>query len=766
MKLIYTLCYFIIVVFMVSCIVYAKRKKDITSRVLIYLHGTVLLAATNYLIYMWCGNKTVATFFYGLYNLNMPWIVTYVGGLTFYLSGLYRRKKIMKSIFVVFGITAVLDALSEIGNTVFNHLFKLNGFVDKAGVVYWVPEFSVYNLTHLLYCYVIVVCVIGVIIWQSKKTSKIYRSRYLCLLSIFAACVILNMICLKLKLFIDFSPVFYGLLSTFTSFMILKAIPEDLVAVMMRSVSENIKSGIACFDINGKCVYINKVARVIFKVKRNGLIVVEEYRDKVLAERCQDKHSVIFEDKFVINEETHTYSIEYKDFIDAKSMVIGSYLKFDDRTHDIKRLENEIYKGSHDVVTGLLNRRAFFSKASEIIQSNPGIDFYLVATDIENFKLINDLFGAEIGDKILIAQAQMLSLANFENCVHGRIAGDRFAMLIPKAKFNQKMAVVNTRKIQNLLPEVKYKMNMYLGVYEVTDRDEPAEKMYDKACQAIESIHGDYELTLAFYDSKVTEKDLYEKTLLNTFQSSLDENRFVFFLQPLIGKDSGNIVGAEALCRWNHTSYGLIQPEDFLSVLEKTDAIFKMDSYIWRTACEKLADWKAQGKEDLFISVNISSKDFYFGNLYEIFTGLVEEFGIDPSRLKLEITESVIMKDIRRHKDIISRLRKYGFQIEMDDFGSGYSSLSVLKDIPMDVLKMDMEFLNQSESNETKLKIVKLAINMAKKLDMTVVAEGIECEEQVEALRDTQCDIFQGYYYSKPMAVNAFELKYLKGGEK
>ena len=234
------------------------------------------------------------------------------------------------------------------------------------------------------------------------------------------------------------------------------------------------------------------------------------------------------------------------------------------------------------------------------------------------------------------------------------------------------------------------------------------------------------------------------------------------YLQPLVRADR-TLKGAEALARWVHPARGLIMPVNFISVVEKTGLISKLDEYMWELAARKLREWKDIGRDNLTISVNISAKDFYYTDLYKTFTGLVEKYGIAPGNLNLEITETVLMSDLQHHMETLTRLQDYGFVIELDDFGSGYSSLNMLKDITADVLKIDMLFLRETEHTVRNRIILQSVISMAKQLGMAVITEGVETEEQLESLKKMGCELFQGYYFSRPIAVEEFEQKYIGG---
>lgn len=426
---------------------------------------------------------------------------------------------------------------------------------------------------------------------------------------------------------------------------------------------------------------------------------------------------------------------------------------------EVKRFREEQYIASHDSLTGLYSRESFFKKAEEIIRRNPQKKRYMVCTNIKNFKLANDLFGKEMGDKILVDQARMLAYAKYDECIHGRIAGDKFAMLIAKEDFNPKLAAENTSKLQYLVNDANYKLHILIGVYEIVDSGESAQVMCDKANIAIESIQGDYNQLIACYDEKMLDRLVHEKNVLSEFDDALKEGQFQMYLQPQIA-NSGVLIGAEAIVRWHHPTKGILMPNDFIGIIEDRGYIVKLDEYMWEQAAAKLSEWKKRGIEHISISVNVSPKDFYYLDLYKVFTALIEKYGIEPQMLNIEITETVFMHDIETHRAVIKKLREYGFSIEIDDFGSGYSSLNMLKDIEVDILKIDMAFLEETVAAERSRIIIRSVINMAKELGMTVITEGVRNKEHVDFLTEMGCDIFQGFYYAMPIAVQEFEERY------
>jgi EAL domain-containing protein (putative c-di-GMP-specific phosphodiesterase class I) len=316
-------------------------------------------------------------------------------------------------------------------------------------------------------------------------------------------------------------------------------------------------------------------------------------------------------------------------------------------------------------------------------------------------------------------------------------------------------------KVSNYINNAQYRLVILAGVYEIFDREAPVISMVDGAFLAIESIKDSFKNSIAYYGDMLRHEYLTEQKIIGEFEQALQAGQFAMFLQPVVNMDK-KLVIAEALVRWIHPDRGIITPGAFIPILEKTGYIYKLDMYIWEQAAKRLAYWSSLGHDELSISVNISVKDFYYIDLYETLVGLVEKYNIKPHRLKLEITESVFMTEKERQIDIINSLKEYGFLIEIDDFGSGFSSLNMLKEVPADILKMDMAFLSMGDKNAMKgRKIVNTIVALAKALEMLVIIEGVETEDQVNYLSQTGADYLQGYYFDKPLPVKRFEELYL-----
>ena len=456
------------------------------------------------------------------------------------------------------------------------------------------------------------------------------------------------------------------------------------------------------------------------------------------------------------------FDIQYRKLRGEKNQYIDFFLNLVDNTKKHLAFESECYPATHDTLTGLYNKNHFAIKAAEILKANLNEDWLLLSSNIKDFKLINDLFGLEKGNEVLKMQADLLKKRCGEGLVYGRIGGDKFAVCIPKARFREQDFIKAIQTMGRAVNNELYHLHIYIGVYEITDRNEEISVMCDKANLAIKTLNENYDRFIAYYNDTMFRDTIVEKQFVGDFDKALTDRQFCMYLQPQMTSE-GKLLGAEALVRWQHPKRGLIFPGDFIEIFERAGLIYRLDRYIWELAVQKLAEWQKDGRNDLYISVNISTKDFYYMDVYKTITTIVEKYEIIPSTLKLEITETAIMTGTAGELETIEQLRRYGFQVEIDDFGSGYSSLNTLKDMDVDVLKIDMGFLRTTkpERLERSMSILNTIISLAKTLGLSVITEGVETKEQVDRLTQMGCGIYQGYYFSKPVSVRMFEDTYL-----
>lgn len=422
----------------------------------------------------------------------------------------------------------------------------------------------------------------------------------------------------------------------------------------------------------------------------------------------------------------------------------------------LKELNNVM---NYDPLTEIYSKNKFFSASKALLKDNPDKQFAFLRLDIDRFKLINSFFGTAYGDRLLKRVAKRIRdfAKTTECCTFGRIDADVFGIFTP---YQGKEETV--KQIEQAVEDMKklsasYNIMIVYGVYVVTDRSLPISFMCDRAALAAKTVKGHYMKSYAFYDDKMRLSLENEQNIINEMSDALENHEFVPYYQPKYDVKTNKPVGAEALARWIHPTKGFISPGVFIPIFEKNGFISKLDFYIWECVCKQLKEWKDKGVPLFPVSVNVSRVNLYNPNLSKIIIELTKKYNVDPKYFNIEITESVYTDDNVMIDDITSQLRNNGFTILMDDFGSGYSSLNVLKDVQVDMLKMDMMFMFKAKYDGRAETIISSVIRMAKWLNIPVIAEGVDKAEQVEFLKSVGCDYIQGFYYSKPLPAADYE---------
>lgn len=446
---------------------------------------------------------------------------------------------------------------------------------------------------------------------------------------------------------------------------------------------------------------------------------------------------------------------------DAKDVIrllaaLGSYLGTTRENAAVyAKLE---YRLNYDSLTKAYNRYGFYKNAQKLIKEHTDTEYCLILSDIKSFKLINEIYGENIADKILIDEVNIIRQKMKGNSVLGRLNGDIIAMVIPKEYLSEKEFSDMIKLLSDRYSNKNFRLHIYLGVYYIKDVNETIRQMVDKVSLVIMKSKGNMSNYILYYDENSYRNDIFKQQLIGEFETALNENQFCMYLQPQTDKD-GNMLGAEALIRWNHPNMGLIMPGAFIECFEDAGLIYRLDNYIWEEAAKQLKIWKDSGY-NYYISVNISAKDFYHIDVYQTFKNLVSKYGIDTDKLHIEITETALSEDKQAAHKTIERLNDEGFIIEIDDFGSGYSSFNFLKDVCADVIKIDRVFLKKSSHEERGEQILRSIISLSHDIGMDVITEGVENVDQLSMLAKMNCDWFQGYYFSKPITVGDFEEKY------
>ena len=329
-------------------------------------------------------------------------------------------------------------------------------------------------------------------------------------------------------------------------------------------------------------------------------------------------------------------------------------------------------------------------------------------------------------------------------------------MLAPEV-YKMNLAEENTKRISDLTKSLNYSMKIHIGVYEISNYSEDIQMMYDKALMAIEKRGGNYEKAVTFYDTMIMDLKLIERNILNDFNEALELNQFDFDLQPIFDSKV-NCVSAEALTRWYHPARGVMYPDEFIPILEKSGYITRLDIFIWEKAAALIKQWNIKGFENVSLAVNISPKDFYLTDLYEQLTKLVEKYRISAQSLMLEISEEALVNREKGIIETLQKLKKYGFKIEIDNFGRGNSCLNIINDINPDFIKIDINTLNINDLYNRTTILLGSIIDLSNKLGIGVTVARIETTKELEVLGKHKCDCFQGFYFAKPFKREDFDV--------
>ena len=411
-----------------------------------------------------------------------------------------------------------------------------------------------------------------------------------------------------------------------------------------------------------------------------------------------------------------------------------------------------------DPLTGLFQRDYFMSYVEIADNYAPDEERDIIILNINRFHIINEIHGRSYGDMVLSEVGMCVKrYVEEKRGVACRNNGDMFYIYVPHQENPEELLWQVHVRLEDTIEDAQTRIRM--GIYSNVDKSLDVEKRFDCALLACNSVKGGYKASVAYYDKAMHEKEAYEERLIMEMDKALSEGQFVVYYQPKYAIQSGKpyLTSAEALVRWRHPELGMINPERFIAVFENNGMIHALDHYIWWKVAGQISEWKKKFGISIPVSVNVSRIDLLENNFVEDICNIVKESDIFPSEYMLEITESAYTEDSAGIISKVNELQGMGFHIEMDDFGTGYSSLNMISTLPIDVIKMDIGFVRHIHENDRDFKMVEIVMEIAKLLDVKVVAEGVELEAQHELLKKAGVDIIQGYYYSRPVPAEEFE---------
>lgn len=416
----------------------------------------------------------------------------------------------------------------------------------------------------------------------------------------------------------------------------------------------------------------------------------------------------------------------------------------------------DVLESKMDAETGLYNMAGFDEKVQKWIADNPGRKYRLQRYKIDGFMNINASYGYKAGSRLINEIGKYMRVRSDSDSFAAHINADNFIRFCAEDSISPEEFY--SRFLEDFADyELNYPLSLKMGIYDLCEPDCDILTMSYRADLAIRSIEGDFSKHIAYYSKGLMQSTKEEQQMLADVEAAVKDEQFEVWLQPQFDYRTGRIIGAEALTRWNHPKLGMIMPGAFIPVLERSRQISILDEYVWDKACQYINRWTKKGL-NIPVSINVSRVDVQNPEMLDILMNLIGKYDISPESLRLEITESAYMDEPEKLKTVVKTLRTKGFTVEMDDFGSGYSSLNVLKELDIDILKLDMKLVSEIGSgNEKNNNILRTVIQMAKSINMAVVAEGVETKVQADYLSSIDCNYMQGYYFSKPVRAEELE---------
>ena len=415
-----------------------------------------------------------------------------------------------------------------------------------------------------------------------------------------------------------------------------------------------------------------------------------------------------------------------------------------------------------DVLTGMYMLDAFKKELGTFLgKAAKDVGYALLCTGVEHYERVNNLYGLKRADEMLVELAGILTTSSKAVKLCCRSVADHFIMLVEYQELNRLKQMMNSvceefdRRIAGRFSEAGPKLG--IGVYLITGKEENVGEMVENANIARKSLQVKRGIRIAFYDAEIFQRMEKVRSIERSMKDALDDREFTVFFQPKYDLVSGNIVGAEALCRWIRVDGTMIYPDEFIPVFEKNGSIVKLDLYMLSEACRMMERRRKSGKYCVPVSINQSRVLLEDDKYVEKIASVLAKYNTPSHLIELELTERIFRDNLSDIGKVMGRLKNLGIRWSIDDFGTGYSSLNLLKKLPVDIIKIDKSFLDETETSETSKIIIRKTVELTQELNKKVVCEGVETESQADYLRGVSCDIAQGYLYAKPMSMDEFE---------
>lgn len=476
----------------------------------------------------------------------------------------------------------------------------------------------------------------------------------------------------------------------------------------------------------------------------------------------------------ISNEVVHRFTFRMKSTKSISDNINRVTAAFVDITSEHENIKSIDRPSNDDPFTGFLNRNGFFSDGAAYMEKAAAENkrMVMLSIRIDRYEKISTLFGLETSDQVILTYAQGIESCGSKSALFGRINPDNFAVIMPCENEEQCEAYIKNLHIfienacnDKNLPSILIEQSRFSAgacFSDLSDEPDDITSLYNKANIMLFTDYAEGDGVCRYFDKKVEEKIYNRETIEEELRSAIKNGEFELYYQPKMAFDNSEMLGAEALMRWNHPKNGVVPPISFIPIAEEAGLITQIDEWGLIEACRQSKLWQDKGYKPICVSVNMSQAQFYQTDIVSTIKSALARTGLDAKYLEVELTETMAMQDIDRTISILKEIQTLGVSISMDDFGTGYSSLSALKLLPINILKIDRSLIIDIDSSATSKSIVKAIVDLGKALDLQVLAEGVETEEQSEILSQLGCTIAQGFLYGKPLTAADIERIFLK----
>jgi len=701
-----------------------------------------LLVLWSFALNLFTPNTRVMEIAISLEHIFTTWNLFFICAFMFKIEGHRINKKFRLITVVMCGLNSIVLATNPINHFTADYSLRTNGDFTIA-----VPIPRMFFVFHMVLCFSMIGVMIVFMVRKIVETSSYYRLKYSIIIATTIILIALNTVfMLNTSAVYDYSRFLFAIEALIYYFAAYDYTPRILIRNLQKYLADTISDATLLYDVDGNLLYTNKRAKELFI---DGDITLKDNLINLLG--------LTHDGRTVVNHKDEYYEINYELMHDKREHYVASAFVCHNVTEGYRQLEREHRAAITDPLTKCYNRLGFFEKAPDFLKNNVIQSGYAVmVSGICDFKGINGLYGTKAGDKVLAEIARRFHDYHHEfPMLYARTAEGKFSCVIP---FEHVDEIVNEMShIQvNIEENVDIHVDMCHGFVVMSDESKGLEYFYELSLLALARCKKQMNSPVLEYSSDMAEDRMRKQMLLGAMHEAIENKEFFIELQPQIDLKEKRVYGAEALVRWNHPTMGRISPSEFIPLFEDNGFITKLDVFVWNETAKTIRRLGESGIYDGTISVNVSQIDIMSMDVAGILKKIVEENEIPPSKLHVEITESACVNNRNVLINTLEKLRSEGFVVEIDDFGSGYSSLNALMKIPFDVVKLDMMFMKEGTNGSKNDIILKAMSGMIHNLSAKIIVEGVETDENVLSAIHFNGDAAQGYHYSKPVPIDKF----------